>query len=880
MHVLRKFTWKSLLRNPARTIVTVIGILLSMALLTAVTEGAYSGLQFLKRSVVAEDGAYHAFYENMTAGEMEKLQADGEITATAAWQEVGWAEIGSENPDKPYLHIVSADETLPELLAIRLTEGRMPEKEGELLLPEHLATNGGVYFPIGETLTLQVLDPSTEAADPGQKTYTVVGFYKRASYLIEPYDSPGYTALTVGGEGAGIYTVFFTVEHPGSFYSYMEEHAVTPGWKAHDDLLELSGSFRNGALTRMLYSFAGVLLFLISFGSVSLIYNAFSISVSERTRQFGILKSVGATRRQIRSSVLWEALVLCGIAIPLGLFVGCAGIGVTLYLLRDSFSSIIETNGAVQMELVLQPGALLIAAGVCLLTTLLSAFLPSRRAIRVSAIDSIRQTNDVKLKKRDVRTFPLTCKLFGLEGMLAAKNFRRSRKRYRSVVFSLFLSVLLFIGASSFCAYLTDSVAEYSTDSGADLSVSPGTTKDLDPDALLAELCKAESVTKGAYVTQAGNWMHFDADAITEEGRIYALMEDGLYTQIFFLEDRTFRELCAENGLNEADYFRKEAPLALAWNRGRYCVQDHAGVTYHHFSCLNEDALPVTGQIVEVEEREGYVRQGDAEIRDGVRCYPYYLSEYLMEYWSNGGEAPDKSQAIWIPAEEVEKTCDITVGATLKELPFYLPAGNGLSVVYPYSMRQAVIGTLCDVSMNDLFFYFQAPQHEKAAADMAAVLRAKGLSNSIYDVASIRASERAMVTVMNVFSYGFIILISLIAMANVFNTVSTNVSLRRREIAMLRSVGLTRGGFRRMMNYECLIYGLRGLMYGLPASMLLTYIIFRITGVAMKMRFYIPWHSVVISVASVFLVVFATMLYATRRLRRDNPIDALRTENL
>lgn len=876
MWVLRKFTWKSLLRNPARSVVTVIGILLSMALFTAVTEGAYSGLQFLKRSVIADEGACHGFYEDMTAEQMGQLRSDGEIAATAAWQEVGWAEIGSQNPDKPYLHIVSAEETLPELLAIHLTEGRMPEKEGELLLPEHLATNGGVYIPIGESLTLRL--ENTDAEE--QKTYTVVGFYKRFSYTVEPYESAGYTALTAGGNGTGRYTVFFTVKHPGAFYSYMEEHAVTPGWKAHDDLLELSGSFRNSVLTRLLYSLAGVLLFLIAFGSISLIYNAFSISVSERTRQFGILKSVGATRRQIRGTVLWEALVLCGVAIPLGLFVGCAGIGVTLYLLRDSFSSIIETGGAVQMELVLHPGALLIAAGICLLTTLLSAFLPAGRAMRVSAIDSIRQTNDVRLKKRDVRSFPLTRKLFGLEGMLAAKNFRRSRKRYRSVVFSLFLSVLLFIGASSFCAYLTDSVATYSTDSGVDLSYSPEHTKDVDPDALLAELCKAESVTKGAYVTEVGNFLHVEAEALSKEGQGPWSPEDGIFTQIMFLEDDTFRELCAENGLKEADYFREEAPMALAWNRAVYYVEEGTGASMHQYSCLNAGALPVTGQIIELEEREGYQRQGIAEMRDGVLCYPYYPTDYLVDYWSDEGATLDPNRAVWFPAEEVEKTCDITVGATLKELPFYLPAGNNFSIVYPYSMQEAVLGSLYNTEMNALYYYFQASQHEKAAADMAAILREQGLNNSVYDIAASRMSQRALVTVMNVFSYGFIILISLIAMANVFNTVSTNVSLRRREIAMLRSVGLTRGGFRRMMNYECLIYGLRGLMYGLPASVLLTYLIFRITGAAMEMKFYIPWYSVAIAVASVFLVVFATMLYATRRVRRDNPIDALRTENL
>ena len=137
-----------------------------------------------------------------------------------------------------------------------------------------------------------------------------------------------------------------------------------------------------------------------------------------------------------------------------------------------------------------------------------------------------------------------------------------------------------------------------------------------------------------------------------------------------------------------------------------------------------------------------------------------------------------------------------------------------------------------------------------------------------------------LVTVINVFAYGFIILISLIAMANVFNTISTSISLRRREFAMLKSVGLTNKGFDRMMIYECLIYGFRGLVWGLPAAFLMSYAIYLIAGISYDTSFYVPVHSIVIAVGSVFVVVFATMLYATRRIRRDNPIDALKNENL
>lgn len=164
---------------------------------------------------------------------------------------------------------------------------------------------------------------------------------------------------------------------------------------------------------------------------------------------------------------------------------------------------------------------------------------------------------------------------------------------------------------------------------------------------------------------------------------------------------------------------------------------------------------------------------------------------------------------------------------------------------------------------------------------MCSILEEKELPVSrLYDYAENGEAMRALVAVVNVFSYGFIILISLIALANVFNTISTNIALRRREFAMLKSIGMTQKGFNKMMNYECLLYGIKGLMYGIPVSFGVTYLIYRSISGGWETEFFVPWYSVVIAVGSVFLVVFATMIYSMRKIKRDNPIDALRNENI
>ena len=135
-------------------------------------------------------------------------------------------------------------------------------------------------------------------------------------------------------------------------------------------------------------------------------------------------------------------------------------------------------------------------------------------------------------------------------------------------------------------------------------------------------------------------------------------------------------------------------------------------------------------------------------------------------------------------------------------------------------------------------------------------------------------------TIVNIFAYGFIILISLIAATNVFNTISTSISLRRREFAMLRSVGMTEKGINKMMNYECILYGAKALLLGLPTSCLISFILYKIVSKGMMISFKLPWLAMGIATLSVFLVVFATMIYAMHKIKKENPIDALKNENI
>ena len=896
MNIFHRFTRRSLSANRSRTWVTIIGIVLSMAMFTAVIEGAYSGQQFLVRSIEELQGRWLIYESGLNAQQADALRSTEGVAESAVWQELGWAEIGSENEYKPYLLVEAADEHIENLLSFRLLSGRMPENSNELLLPAHLASNGNVLYHEGDTLTLALgrrvdangetlpaalsfdLDGGEHLTDTVDRSFTVVGTYERLDILVENYSCPGYTALT-RGDGRGDFTVFLRLRHPSQILQWMDAHPGVGERVTHEDLRRFNGVFNTESYNILLFGFAGVLVFLISFGSISLIYNSFSISVSERTRQFGILKSVGATKKQIRRSVLYEALLLSAVGIPIGLIVGCVGIGLTLYFLRDAFTGFIFTGANTQMRLVLHPLALLLAASVCLVTTLISAAIPARRAIRISPIDSIRQSDDVKLTSREVRTSRLTQKLFGFEGTMAAKNFKRNRRRYRSTVVSLFLSVSLFISASSFCAYLTDAVSGATgvDSNSADISYYTVGEHKADPESVLA-LLTVDGVTNAMYQDVDGKEFLVPAEQVHTEAWPYVSDDPEARNQdveewgfLVFVQDEVFRTLCVDNDIDPAEYFDPEHPMALAWNQNRAMIETDMGIKRVDYRLLDNTKLPCTVTTGEFREMDGYAFGGVGEDETGARIAIYYpIGETTGE--------PDWDAPVFFPPEEAEVRTGYTIGGIMEKQSFGLVA-NQFTLFYPFSMEEAVLGQGRTIYQTN--FEFQAAEHAKVFDSMKAVLLDAGMdATRLHDAAADEESTRMMVKVVNVFAYGFIILISLIAVANVFNTISTNILLRRREFAMLRSIGLGGKGFRKMMNYECIIYGLKGLAWGLPAAFGMTWVIWRITNAAFDRGFYIPWTSIVIAVGSVFLVVFVTMLYATDKLKKDNPIDALKNENL
>ena len=908
MNVFNKVTLESLKKNRTRTIVTIIGIMLSAAMICASTTLVSSMQNFVLRCAIHIDGDWYGAVYDAAYKDYEDIRDSDRVSSAAYAQVLGYAKIDSANERKPYLYVLGGDvasgyfKTMP----VHLILGTLPKDSTEIILPEHLTSNGKASYKLGDTVTLDVGDRMLDGRRLGQgtpvytydsetqveimsgerlentepRTYAVVGIYERPAF--EDYSAPGYTALTAAdpksAEQSPIHC-YFKLHKPAGVYDFMREMGYTQEYRYayNTKVLLYSGTAPFGSFLTAFYSLAAIIIALIVFGSVSLIYNAFSISVSERTRQFGLLSSVGATRKQLRRMVLFEALAVSIVGIPLGILVGISGIGITLLLIGDKFFSIVRVD--IPMRLCVSWQAVVIAAVIALVTVLISAWIPSKRATGVSAVEAIRQSMDIKVSGRPVRTSKLAYKLFGLPGVLAGKHYKRNRKKYRTTVVSLFMSIVLFVSAAAFTDYMMESAEGGLASDQFDLiyAAESDASAAMTPDALLELLFSEPNVTGGTYTKKQFLQGDISREYVTVtyvdrfadfgmESEDAVPKDLGISGYLYFVADTEFNRLLEKYNLKEADYYDRDNPLGIALDR-------NIGFDRRLEKYVTMDTLKGDGCVIEglyYVEIDGYYRKDSRIDENGNKVVLYQNRD-------------NESDIIERPYEESFAKYTLRSEKTIEEAPFFVSRSTpvAINMIYPYSMLESVVPEAALNQFRNIEYFLTSSNHTASFENLAPVLTENGLSSrQLFDYAANAETDRNVVTIIRVFAYGFIVLISLIAAANVFNTISTNISLRRREFAMLKSVGMTQKGFRRMMNYECLLYGSKALLLGLPVSCGITYLIYRAVTTAYETSFHLPWAAIGIAVLSVFLVVFATMMYAMRKVKKDNPIDALKNENL
>jgi putative ABC transport system permease protein len=592
----------------------------------------------------------------------------------------------------------------------------------------------------------------------------------------------------------------------------------------------------SGGYNAALWALGAVLGAVVVAASVIVVSNAFRISAGERTRQFGQLKSAGATKRQIAATVLYEAVFLSALGIPLGILMGLLlewiGTGILTGMLRSLFESgvlNVDSQEFLRLTFTLSPMMFVAAVGLSAGTVMLSAWLPARKAARIPAIEAIRAAGEVALEGRGLKTWGLSQRVFGFEGALAAKSLRRSRRAFRATVLSLTVSIVLVIAAGSFGTLMIKTTN----------LVFPG----LDATALV-------------------QWHSDLAYTYDENG------ENGENGEAAALD---FIPLDAETAEAAAVKFRAY-PGAEVYGVG--------GIS--RYSALLPDGRAVSGALITLDSRHYAELCGKAgvplgssllvnlrrAVADGKRTEskPYHLADLQKQpipFTLDGANFTD----IVIDGELTGQAVPGEVLYTFEaELMVILPACPSLTYHW-YTDVADVAG-----------FAAYAQGVVDAALPQSAGGRTAG--GEVLDIAASTGQLKAMAHTILVFVYGFVGMLALIAVTNVVSTISSNIRARAREFAVLKSVGMTERGVQKMLNLESVLCSARALMYGLPLGVLAAYLLYRAMGLAAELPFTFPWLSAAECVAGVFLLTWAAMRHAASRMRNGNLAESIRGEGV
>jgi len=867
VNIVNKLTLRHLKQNKRRTLVTIIGVIISVAMVTAVATLGFSFMELMRQQSISTNGEWHVQYRNVTKAQLKAIEADDATKTLVISNDRGYAPLeGGQNENKPYWYIKEYNLAGFKQFPIELLDGRLPKTNYEVVISEEIAKNAKVTYKIGETLTLDVGERVTrDDKNSGQPlsqnerlrteedtlneeiihkkpmNYTIVGVIKRPTW--EPTWSPGYTALSYVDEsliGAAEKTTATVVLNKvdSSIYKHAEELAQENNIESisyNNSLLRYYGVTNNDGLRNTLLSLSVIVMTVIIIGSVSLIYNAFAISVSERARHLGMLSSVGATKRQKQNSVFFEGMIIGLISIPIGILCGITGIGITFMFINSMIQDVLGITE--KLTLVVTPLSLLTACVVSIMTIFISTYLPARKASKISAIDAIRQSTDVKLSGKAVKTSKFVRKLFGIEAEIGLKNLKRNKRRYQATVFSLVISIVLFLSVSSFTSNMRKSVELSQDGLNYDIQVYMGT----------------EDAQKVAQLTKS----------------ISALPNITEYNVV--------RELSLSSWIDEKDMAKELQEIVekdssiLKNGKYPYYIQIHA---------LNDQSLRTYAESVGVSyEQLTDLNQMSAIVNDTV-TFEDENAKKIIETKALHSEIGQKLDLIYTDwnTEKETKLPPVEIVALTDKRPMGVHSAQvgGLNIIVSDQVFDQLTN---DTMSNDIQSRLNLNSSDPLATQQA-IEEMKERNIYVQNVYQNRQNSEQMIMLMSIFTYGFIALITLISIANIFNTISTSISLRKREFAMLKSVGMTPNGFNKMINYESVFYGIKSLLYGLPISIVIMYLIYRSMMSSFSYGFTLPWMSILYVIVAVFIIVSSAMLYSSSKVKKENIIDALKQENI
>ena len=864
MQVLTKITIKNLKLNKKRTIGTLVGIILSVALICAVAGMATSLRQSLIQTASSNTGYWHLKLSNINKEDIEKFKNNRDIKDLNIINDVGYAKLAkSANENRPYIHLYSLDEKSFNNMELELVEGTYPQNSNEIAISKSIIDDAQVDLKIGDTITFNIGDryigdrmlssgyefepaeltnepenvdlilsempeDSTKETDVERKEeikvnftkeFTIVGIMSENEQPIKPisfmYDA-GYACVT-NGLDEGETNAYIAFKNPLDSETSIDEILginLNSGeiseyrYSINYELLKWESFNTNlgDSSLNMMIAVVIIVIAIIILTSVYCIKNTFSISLTEKIKMYGMLSSIGATKKQIKKSVIQEGMILSLIGIPVGILVGILLVYILVIAVRGALSGILDI---VVFKITLLPILISIILGI--VTVYLSCLSAARKAKKITPLEAIKSSNDIKIKSKKIKSPKIIKKIFGVGGVIAYKNLKRSKKKYRTTVISIAMSVFVFIASSTLINYAFEAMGGYYKDYDYNIKFT-STSKDGQE---LKQILNNENFSNYTLLYKTNSILKItDMSKLSEFGKT-VFIENDLYKN---------NEIPIEiYGLNSEDFKEYLEKLGVDYDKNK----DKA-VLLDYYSLYKEGKT---------------------------------IKNRLLTY------SPNDS----ISGNIEDKEFNVSISKITETVP------DGLEGTYFYS---AVIVLNVDEYGNDFNFVPNMLTTNSEEPDDLAKRSQKYDNMYVTNIASEVKFYDSVRLVVYIFAYGFIGIITLIGVTNIFNTLTSNIDLRQREFAMLKSIGMTKKEFNRMINLETLFYSLKALIFGIVLGLIASFAIYKAFAQSLDYGFKIPMQAILISILFVFVIVFIIMKFAIGKINKQNIIDTIRKENI
>lgn len=815
MKIMNQVTLRYLKENKKRTIFTLLCITISVIMMSCVGIAFYSGKDFVKNYIEKTVGDYHYSISSSNPQVIEIIKNDHQVDEYYLSNVISYSLVDSDIN----IWVDSGDNNYFQNrnLSQYLREGRLPNNPQEIVVSQnYLRIINQVNKKIGDKIDLCYLNDNKNM----KKTFKIVGFMNKYKNEYTEINALTYIDLTMPNYYYTLYIKDKDVSnniftHAKEINKKIEKEHIL----FNSSYLAIQNIFEKDSQSAFInvYKMVAAIIIIIMFISYFIIYQAFHLSTYDRIQYLGMLSSIGATSKQKKRSVYFEGLLLSIIAIPLGIFVSFVGLSIA-FLLINQMPFLKSMNLSIHTHISLEYLFMIII--LSLLTIMLSLYLPARKISKISVIDALNKSDEIKVKSKKLKQGRLVKRFLNIQQQLAIKNYKRQGKRSQIIVFSLVVSMIAFVSIYSFGNRIVSQFDEQMNLKKYDVEVQFSYETEELMRQYLKNNSKIDQYTIYSefpiYAKLDQSYINFDIKRTNVSPELY----DG-YSEIEIkaVDQQTYQKICQDNNISVQKnqgllfdspiyYFENENNEKDNYSINKFKKMDQHFIQSMHYQDIDSE---------------------DKEIKENI-----VLFDSLEIIQKDTYDFDNESSIVIIVPEE--KMSNI--------------------------IHKSDIIKFCDIKTQ---------QHEEVASEFEI------LDMYVYDYTGHHEQQLQFSFAVSIFVYGFVCIMIFFSLLNIMNMMSASIEKRRKEFGMMLSVGMSPRYIQKMIFYESLIYGIKTFLYGIPLSLFVEWILYKQIEIGNSV--FVPsWITYMISFIVIIFVMLFTFRIGMQRLKKQNIIETLKDD--